>query len=122
MSSKWHSKIIAQSTPSNNCVLPSQKTTTTTTTTNDTHPPEFIQRTFLGFWTGALGRGPVTQSGAKCWFICKKINFHSIIDLSFICYRLQLPCLDQIEKDFRIITLHFLFSLLLVNLEQLINE
>ena len=59
---------------------------------------------------------------AKCWFICKKNYFHSIIDLSFICYRLQLPCLDQIEKDFRIITLHFLFSLLLVNLEQLIND
>ena len=58
----------------------------------------------------------------KFWFICKKINFHSIFDLSLICYRLQLPCLDQIEEDFRIITLHFLFTLLLVKLEQLINE
>ena len=58
----------------------------------------------------------------KFLFICKKINFHSIFDLSLIFYRLQLPCLDQIEEDFRIITLHFLFTLLLVKLEQLINE
>ena len=29
----------------------------------------YIQKKLLGFWTGALGRGPVTQSGAKCWFI-----------------------------------------------------
>ena len=46
----------------------------------------------------------------KFWFICKKINFHSIFDLSLIFYRLQLPCLDQIEEDFRIITLHFLLG------------
>ena len=49
----------------------------------------------------------------------KRITF---IGLSFICYGLQLPCLNQIEKDFKIITLHFLFSLLLVTLEQLIKD
>ena len=34
-------------------------------TTNESHLPKFIQRKLLGFWTGALGRARVTQSGEK---------------------------------------------------------
>ena len=44
------------------------------------------------------------------YFLCKKkfSSFVKRLTLYLICYRLQLSCLDQIEKDFRIITLHFL--------------
>ena len=63
------------------------------------------------------------------WIVChlrknlmcihKKIEWKFI---SLIFYRLQLHCLDQIEENFSIITLHFFFTLLLFRLEQLINE
>ena len=86
----------------------------------------------LVFWqmvescTGKKSKSGLFEKCWKFWIVFHvRRNFGSFVKrltLSLICYRLQLSCLDQIEEDFRIITLHFLFSLLLVKLEQLINE